>query len=344
MLNKLWLHSIRAYLSIGFFFYFRRICVVNLHNIPKDKPLLILCNHQNALLDPLIIAIKYRHFSYFLTRAAVFKSPIIAKILKSLRMLPVYRIRDGFNVISKNNDIFKTCSELLNNNEAVVIFPEGSHNLNRTVRPLSKGFTRIVFDTLALYPTLDLNLIPVGLNYKNPEKFVDEVSIHFGKPIKSQDFVAYERNDAVVKLKNAVHESISELTTHIPPNDYEQTLKKLMNLQVDFLNPQAVNNCISSGFIACNTQKKSNLSGIKQFLKVLLIINLWFPYVIWKRLVEPKIDEIEFISTFRFVVAITLVPFYLLITMVLLSAYFSWFIALVYIIFVLMIALLTVKL
>jgi 1-acyl-sn-glycerol-3-phosphate acyltransferase len=344
MLNKLWLHSIRAYLSIGFFFYFRRIQVVNLDNIPKGKPLLILCNHQNALLDPLIIAVKYRRFSYFLTRAAVFKSPVIAKILKSLRMLPVYRIRDGFNVISKNNDIFKTCSELLNNNEAVVIFPEGSHNLNRTVRPLSKGFTRIVFDTLALYPTLDLNLIPVGLNYKHPEKFVDEVSVHFGKPIKSQDFLTDNRNDAVLKIKNAVHQSISQLTTHIPPNDYEKTLKKLMNLRVDFLNPQAVNTCISKNVEGCTSQKESKLSGLKQFLKVLLIINLWVPYVIWKRLIEPKIDEIEFVSTFRFVMVITLVPFYLLIIILLISTFFSWIIAFMYFIFVLIIALLTVKL
>jgi 1-acyl-sn-glycerol-3-phosphate acyltransferase len=344
MLNKLWLYSIRTYLSIGLFFYYRRIKVVNLDNIPKGKPLLILCNHQNALLDPLIIAVKYRHFSYFLTRAAVFKSPFIAKILKSLRMLPVYRIRDGFNVISKNNDIFKTCSELLNNDEAVVIFPEGSHNLNRTVRPLSKGFTRIVFDTLELYPTLDLNLIPVGLNYKNPEKFVDEVSMHFGKPITSQDFVSDDRNKDVKTLKNAVHQSISKLTTHIPPSDYDETLQKLLSLNVNFLNPQQINSCISKNFEGCSKQKKTGLSGLKQFFKILLIINLWFPYFIWKWYIEPKIDEIEFVSTFRFTVAITLVPFYLLIIIVLLSLFYGWLWALTYFIFVLGLALLAIKL
>ena len=344
MLNKLWLYSIRTYLSIGLFFYYRRIKVVNLDNIPKGKPLLILCNHQNALLDPLIIAVKYHHFSYFLTRAAVFKSPFIAKILKSLRMLPVYRIRDGFNVISKNNDIFKTCSELLKSNEAVVIFPEGSHNLNRTVRPLSKGFTRIVFDTLELYPTLDLHLVPVGLNYKNPEKFVDEVSIHFGKPLKSQDFVTHDRNLDVVKLKNSVHHSISQLTTHIPASEYDKTLKKLLSLKVDFLNPQQVNTCISKNFEGCSSQKELRLSGLKQFFKILLIINIWLPYFIWKQFIEPKIDEIEFVSTFRFTVAITLIPFYLLIITVLLSLFFSWLWALMYFIFVLGLALLAVKL
>ena len=134
------LHIIRAYLRLGLFFYFKTIRVFNAEHIPKDKPVLFLANHQNALLDPLLIATNSERFSYYLTRAGVFKKQWVSKLLNQLRMLPVYRIRDGWSNLTHNNPIFEACSNLLHNKEAIVIFPEGSHNLNRTVRPLSKGF------------------------------------------------------------------------------------------------------------------------------------------------------------------------------------------------------------
>ena len=60
-------------------------------------------------------------------------------------MLPVYRIRDGWGNLNKNTAIFSKSALLLSEDEAVVVFPEGNHNLRRTVSPLSKGFTRVVF-------------------------------------------------------------------------------------------------------------------------------------------------------------------------------------------------------
>ena len=92
-MKKLWLHSVTAYIRIGIFFYFKRVEVYGLKNVPVDKPVLFLGNHQNALLDALLIGTKCGRFSYFLTRAAVFKKPLVSKILKSLQMLPVYHIK-----------------------------------------------------------------------------------------------------------------------------------------------------------------------------------------------------------------------------------------------------------
>ena len=330
-------------MHIGLFFYFKKIHIVNIGNIPQNKPVLILANHQNALLDALIIAIKCKRFSYFLTRASVFNSITIAKLLHSLRMLPVYRMRDGIQTIKKNNEIFKTCINLLNENQVVVVFPEGDHNLKRTVRPLSKGFTRLVFDTLEMNPNSNLQLLPIGFNYVHAEKFVDEVSLHIGKPIQANDYTTFQRNAAVLKLKKVVHQSLSKLTTHIPNDDYEDVLKKLETLNVNFLKPESVNSCITHNFVNCKFQKKKKQSFIKQILKGLLIMNLVLPYLIWKLLIQPKIEEDEFVSTFRFTVAITLVPIYLLVVTFILSFFVGWFLALIYLLAVLLLALIVVK-
>jgi len=342
-LKKLWLHSVRGYLRLGMFFYFKRIHVYNVENIPKDKPVLLLANHQNALLDALLIATKCRRFSYFLTRAAVFKKPFVSRILKSLQMLPVYRVRDGWSNITNNNTIFESCSEILNNKEAIVIFPEGSHNLARRVRPLSKGFTRIVFDTLEKYPDLDLQLVPIGLNFVNAKECPDSAAMYFGKSFAAKDFIKDNKNEGVVKLKEAVHNKIKSLTTHIPQENYVEDLQKLSNLNVDFLIPQEVNTCLESDFNSCISKSRSKTQFLGKFFQLLLKLNLILPYLIWKFVAQPKITEIEFTSTFRFALAITLVPFYLLVITLVLSSIFSFFVGPIYLMISLTITLLAIK-
>jgi len=343
-MKKLWLHSVRAYIKLGLFFYFKNIKVFNAESIPKNKPVLFLSNHQNALLDALLIGTNSGRFSYFLTRASVFKKSFVSHLLKSLNMLPMYRIRDGWSELINNNPVFNECTNLLHHNEAVVIFPEGSHHLNRTVRPLSKGFTRIIFDTLATYPNIDLQLVPVGVNFVNAETFADSAALYFGHPIDANTYLLEDRNQGVINLKEAVFKTICGLTTHIDNEGYDESLQKLENLNVDFLNPKAVNQCIASNFKDCESSRKPRFSTLKQILKRLLILNLIFPYAIWKLLLQPKVKEIEFRSTFRFAVAITLVPLYLVLLVLGFTVLFSLNFALFYLISVLLLSLLTVKL
>lgn len=342
-MKNIWLYSVRFYIRLGLFFYFKKIHTHNIDFIPKNKPVLFLANHQNALLDALLIATSNKRFSYFLTRAAVFKKPLVSSILKSLQMLPVYRVRDGWNNLSNNSAIFNTCAALFNKGEAIVIFPEGNHNLKRTVRPLSKGFTRIIFETYEQYPNTDLQLIPVGLNYVKAEKFPDSVSLFFGKPINAFDFISENKNEDVIKLKARIQLDISKLTTHIPLENYEEKLYKLKALNADFLNPKSVNSCIENGFTECEFNKKNDSNLLKKVFKFLLICCLIVPYLVWKYIVQPKIEDIEFTSTFRFAIALTLVPIWLLALMFFLAFTVGWFWAFIYLVTVLCIALITVK-
>jgi 1-acyl-sn-glycerol-3-phosphate acyltransferase len=263
-MKKLWLHSIKWYIQLGLFFYYKSIKVYNIENIPKHKPVLLLSNHQNALLDALLIATKCGRFSYFLSRASAFKKQIVRAILKSLQMLPVYRVRDGWSTISNNNAIFETCTELLHKGEAIVVFPEGNHNLKRTVRPLSKGFTRIVFNTLEKYPETDLQLVPVGLNFMNAKQYPDCVTVCFGKPIAAKTCVSDNRNNDIINLKTRIKTEISKLTTHIPDEAYKESLQKLDALHVDYLDPKDVNTCIANNFESCKPKSKSKF---KSFFK-----------------------------------------------------------------------------
>ena len=342
-MNKIWLHTVKSYLKLGLFFYFKKIKVTNASVVPIDKPVMILCNHQNALLDALLIATKSKRFIHFLTRAGVFKKPFVARLLKSLQMLPVYRIRDGWNNLSKNNPVFSNCTELLNKNEGIVLFPEGSHNLVRTVRPLSKGFTRIIFETLQKYPDTELQLIPVGLNYVHATKYEDSVAMNFGEPISANELITDFTNSDVIQLKSAVHSSISQLTTHIPTDSYDEVIKKLDKLNADFLDHESINNCIENDFKDCKKWPIKRSNFIKAFLKWIFTILIFGPYLLWKYYVKPKIVEIEFMSTFRFAVGVTVVPLWIIVISAILWMLIGWQIALIYAASVIILELLILK-
>ena len=343
-MKRIWLHSVRAYIGLGLFFYFKRIKVYDAEKIPNNKPVLFLSNHQNALLDALIIATKTNRFSYFLTRASVFQKPLMSKLLHSFNMLPVFRIRDGWSNLNNNNSIFSSCSKLLSEKKAVAIFPEGSHNLNRTVRPLSKGFTRIVFETLETYPDIDLKLIPIGLNFINAKNFPDSVSVYFGKSIDAKQYISDNKNEDIVNLKQDIQLKISELTTHIDSENYEDTLKKLDSLNVDFLNPKVVNACIKSNFENCVVTPKRKQFIFRKLFKGLFVISIFVPVLLWKYIVKPRIVEKEFLSTFRFALAITAVPIWMILVSLAIGLSFGWLFGLYFCLSVILLTLFVVKL
>ncbi|MDZ7613592.1 MAG: hypothetical protein U5K51_07775 [Flavobacteriaceae bacterium] len=84
--------------------------------------------------------------------------------------------------------LLKIAYEQLNKKLALLIFAEGSHSLQRKVRPLSKGFTRVVFGALEKNPELEIDIIPVGINYTEPTRFGSSVAIFYGKPINANTY------------------------------------------------------------------------------------------------------------------------------------------------------------
>ena len=244
-MKQLGYYFFKYWMYIGLFFYFKKIKILGLDTIPKNKPILLISNHQNALLDVLLIATRSTLKPWYLTRSDVFESKRFSPLFYFLQMLPIYRMRDGKDSLAKNETVFNRCGQLLNRNETILIFPEGSHNLNRRVRPLSKGFTRLIFNTLEQNPELDLQLVPVGQNFTNPTSFPDSTTLIFGKPIAVQEVLKANTNESVLKLKPIVAKQLKKLTTHIESKtDYDEIEQELIANDIDFLNPKAANNLI----------------------------------------------------------------------------------------------------
>ncbi len=212
--NFLWYNFIRlGVVGTGLKFFYQKIRVIDKHKIPKGKPILLIPNHQNSFMDALLVTTTVYQTTSFLTRAKAFHSKFMNWFLRSLNLLPVYRVRDGMSEIQKNKEIFQTCVDYLSNGEAILVFAEANHDLKRRLRPLSKGFTRIAFDAEIQNDwTLDLYVQPVGVNYSDHQNSRNEVRVVFGEPIKLSDYKKqYEEDErgAANSLKNQTSDNLS---------------------------------------------------------------------------------------------------------------------------------------
>lgn len=298
MIQKIWFTLVWVYVKIGLFFYSKKITVLGRKNIPKKGAVLFAVNHPNGLVDPLYVTTTNFRQNHFLVRAASFKNPIVKKILESLYLMPIYRIRDGIKQLANNQEIFEKCYKILKKGETLMIFPEGSHDKKRAIRPLSKGFTRIVSGALEKYPELDINVVPVGITYQHPSHYPAKVCVNYGTPIATK--AIFENNSAAKSiniLKTEVTAQLKNLTVTISDDEnYDETLQKLNDAQVDFTDVNWVNSIIKSGTFP---KKKKPQTNYLKPLFFLIILNSIVPFLIWKK-ASKKIDEIEFIDTFRY--------------------------------------------
>ena len=304
---------LRAYMRMILFFYFKKIVVIGKDNIPKKEAVIFVGNHQNAFLDSISLAVTNQQKSYFLTRASVFKNPIIKRFLNAIRMIPVYRVRDGWQTISKNHEVFENCYDLLNDKKSIAIFPEGNHHLNRRVRNLSKGFTRIIFGALNKYKNLNIYIVPVGINYDEHISYPHSISLYYGEAFLANPF--YNEDDihkSTRKLVTKTREELKKLTTHIEDlESYDTKMAQLEKLNPNFLNPIATNKLIEDLTQKPNFVKKK-LTIWFQIVFALNILTNWLPFATWK-IIKPKIKDTIFIGTFRLAVLIVLIPLFFLI-------------------------------
>jgi 1-acyl-sn-glycerol-3-phosphate acyltransferase len=207
---------LREYTRLALSLFYRRIILEGLENIPTDGSTLIVANHQNALMDALLPVCHWPQPIYFLARSDIFRNPHIARILYWLKIIPVYRKRDGLKEPLKNAESFDQCYQWLAEGKPVLIFPEANQVMQRSVRKLSKGFSRIAFGALEARPDLKLYVLPLGINYEHYSNFNTVLRLRVGKPLEVWKYVNGESvAKGAARLTADVEEALKKLCVHI---------------------------------------------------------------------------------------------------------------------------------
>lgn len=184
--------------TLGYFYRYRRsVHASGLEKIPKDKPILFCSNHPNAFMDALVIGSTVPRRTWFLVRSDVMRKPLAKRFLSFTSLIPIYRMQEGMENLSKNDETFERCAYELKHNQTIVIFSEGNCVPERRLRRLKKGTARIAFGTEERNDfKLGLTIVPVGVNYVWPGwKFRRGLHIRIGDPFEVREFEEIYRTD-----------------------------------------------------------------------------------------------------------------------------------------------------
>lgn len=185
-------------------FFFKRIYINKFDQLPDNTPILIACNHNNAFADALFVgAYLSRLDMHFITRGDVF-NPKMMWFFRLTNQVPIFRFRDGYENLKKNNNSMEFCYETLGRNQRIIIFSEGDCITEKHLRPIQKGTARMAFGAYEATGQDKTLIYPVGINYIEPHNFRSSILISQGEPLKLIDYIPlYKENP---------HKAIKQLT------------------------------------------------------------------------------------------------------------------------------------
>lgn len=226
--NDLAYNLLRYYVDFTLKLSYRNIRYVGLDKVPQDGSVIYAPNHTNALMDALVILAMDRKPKVFVARADIFRRPLLAKIFTFLKIMPIMRIRDGFDEVKKNNQTIEKAVDVLHDKVPFCIFPEGQHQAKYSSLPLSKGIFRIAFQAQELMPNTPLYIVPVGMRYGSFFRFRSTVRVEIGDPINVGQFIsehnAISTQEQINLMRDMLAERMRQSIFHIPNDeDYDAT-------------------------------------------------------------------------------------------------------------------------
>lgn len=227
-------HVFRPIVTFAFKIYFKKIYHFGGENIPKDKPVILSINHPTAFFEPTVMACTFpEHDFYFITRGDVFQKDFFRRVCESLLMIPIYRFKDGFDKLRKNEASLQFITDLLGKNQKIQIFSEGGTETIKRLRPLQKGMARMAFDAYKKFGDLDLQIVPVGLTYSDPHHPRREVMIKVGAPIPLSnyyDLYAQSPAKAINQVTADVQNAMRPCLVHIERDEDLKLSEQLFKL------------------------------------------------------------------------------------------------------------------
>jgi 1-acyl-sn-glycerol-3-phosphate acyltransferase len=308
-MQKLWYYLLRSYVQVGLFFFYDKIIVRGYDALPKG-PILFTPNHQNAFMDALLVVCTNHRSTHFLARADIFQKKWARWLLQSMQLLPVYRMRDGFENLGQNQQTFDRVSSIFARGDSVIIFPEGNHGSQRRLRPLSKGFTRLIIDFLHKHPGQTLHVVPVGLNYSSPTAFRSSVCIIYGEALSITSLAAEEIKQAGL-WRDQISQRLKKIMTHVEDAArYEEVIQAIQATPEEFLHPEEVNLRIKKVEDGSHTTPALPIKKPQTSVLYLVWQVIHGPVLLIWKMFRQKIKDPVFIASLKFLTGLFLFPLY----------------------------------
>ncbi len=173
----------------------------------------MVANHPNSFLDAIIIGSIFNENVHFLARGDAFKQKKHRFLLKMLKMIPIYRLREGKENLHLNEYSFVESKRILASGGIVLIFIEGICVNSHELQPLKKGAARIALHTNTATP---LMIMPISITYTSFTEFGKNVRVEAAHPILAQSLFPFEEEAKNLNHFNEQVRSLLETMIQIP--------------------------------------------------------------------------------------------------------------------------------
>lgn len=195
--------------------FYRRVEVHPRRPDLDGRPVLIVSNHFNGFVDPVMLVRVLGRVPRFLAKSTLWNVVVARPFLALAGVIPVYRAVDvgAGTGTAANASTFTACHEVLAERGVVAIFPEGTTHDRPQLAPVRTGAARIALGAKAA-GVEGLVILPVGLTFDDKIALRSRALARIGEPIdldaRIGDFVA---DDEAVDEDN--HAAVDRLTDEI---------------------------------------------------------------------------------------------------------------------------------
>jgi len=185
--------------------------------VPPRGPALLVANHPNSLLDPMLVVAAAGRPVRFLAKAPLFSDPKVAWLMRLSRSIPVHRRQDDPSQVARNLEMFDAVHRRLAEGDAVAIFPEGISHSGSSLAEIRTGAARIALGAAASQVGGAFPVIPVGIDLRDKTRFRSDAQVYIGDPIEWNDLAGRGSDDtgAVRELTARIEAALREHTVNL---------------------------------------------------------------------------------------------------------------------------------
>lgn len=184
--------------------------------LPAEGPVLVIANHPNSLVDPVLVMAAARRPVSFLAKAPLFDDGRIAWLLRAAGAVPVHRPQDDPARLSKNAATLEAAGAALASGQVIAVFPEGRSHNEPSLAPLKTGAARIALLAAGITGNA-VPIVPVGLNLRQKETFRSEAVVVVGRAVEWADLASggVEDGDTVRELTARMDSALRGVTLNV---------------------------------------------------------------------------------------------------------------------------------
>ena len=201
---------------LAVWFYYSPVRIVGRHHIPRRGPVLLVANHANSLVDPVLVGLTAKRRVSFLAKAPLFQVALFGKFMTWIGMIPVHRPQDDPTLTKRSLVSLVMAAKSLVGGTAVGIFPEGKTHDLRALSEVLGGTARMIQQALDAGAT-GLQVVPVGINYDDMRIFRSAVWIEVGHPLDVAALLADAATTAAARhvLTKEIAVRLREVIIHL---------------------------------------------------------------------------------------------------------------------------------